>query len=128
MRAYRDSRKHDPAFREQRNWANTRSKYGLNENEFNRLLESQQGRCALCPRELDTRRVAFIDHNHRNGIVRGLLCQLCNLSISRLEMDGWLGRSLQYLESPGTGFIEINHRGDRRPRKPNFRKSANHDS
>ncbi|SEP02661.1 endonuclease domain-containing protein [Actinacidiphila rubida] len=43
-----------------------------------RLFELQEGRCACCPASPNT-----IDHDHRSGRVRGLLCTSCN----RLEAD-----------------------------------------
>lgn len=43
-----------------------------------RLFELQHGRCACCLASPNT-----IDHDHRSGAVRGLLCASCN----RLETD-----------------------------------------
>ena len=59
-------------------------KYGLSKRQFFALLESQNGRCAICQREIADSRVA-VDHNHETGEVRGLLCPQCNSGIGLLQ-------------------------------------------
>lgn len=69
-------------------------KYGLSVSEYESMLEKQNGRCAICPFEFGTERMAIarIDHCHKTGAVRGLLCGRCNSglgffkdTVSRLE-------------------------------------------
>jgi len=48
------------------------------------MFEAQEGRCAICRRELAEAR---IDHDHITGSVRGLLCQNCNAGIGMLQDD-----------------------------------------
>lgn len=50
------------------------------------MLASQEGRCAICPREL-TLVKAHTDHNHVTGRVRGLLCNSCNVALGLLDED-----------------------------------------
>jgi len=38
-----------------------------------------------------------VDHNHKTGRVRGLLCGLCNTAIGILENSGWLSQATAYL-------------------------------
>ncbi|MFG2074882.1 endonuclease domain-containing protein [Nonomuraea maritima] len=47
-----------------------RYRYGITEDDFERMLARQGGLCAIC------RAVpgAFVDHCHRTGRVRGVLC------------------------------------------------------
>jgi hypothetical protein len=40
------------------------------------LGEWQSGRCAMCGRSADLR----LDHDHKTGLVRGLLCHSCNIN------------------------------------------------
>ena len=61
-------------------------KYGLTLNDYDAMLEEQQGVCAICGGEPDTRwRMLAVDHDHATGKVRGLLCMVCNTMIGRLE-------------------------------------------
>lgn len=41
------------------------------------MLEDQDGHCAICPRTPKTKRLE-VDHDHKSGLVRGLLCWRCN--------------------------------------------------
>jgi hypothetical protein len=49
-------------------------RYGITEDDFERMLAQQGGLCAIC------RAVpgAFVDHSHETGQVRGVLCFNCN--------------------------------------------------
>ena len=86
-------------------WSALRHKYGLKQNygmtpeEYSALLERQAGRCAICRKPPQTRRLA-VDHDHKTGHIRGLLCPRCNRCIGlfqdRLDL---LQRAASYLES-----------------------------
>jgi len=56
-------------------------KYGINISDFNNLLESQEGKCAICETNNPGARGWNVDHNHKNGVVRGILCGNCNRAI-----------------------------------------------
>lgn len=68
--------------------------YGITLNEYNHMLEEQQGCCACCGRhKSEFKRRLHVDHNHTTGQVRALLCTRCNPglgyfedSIEKLEM------------------------------------------
>lgn len=47
------------------------------------MVLDQLGRCGICDMPCDLR----IDHDHRIGIVRELLCHLCNLTVGWIEKD-----------------------------------------
>jgi hypothetical protein len=54
----------------------TRAKtLGVTDDMYFAMLEQQEGRCAIphCPRRPKTRRF-HVDHDHKTGSVRGLLC------------------------------------------------------
>lgn len=67
-------------------------RHGLTLAEYNALLEAQGGLCAICRQpETWTRngvpvRLA-VDHNHRTGLRRGLLCRRCNQVLGRMLDD-----------------------------------------
>ena len=54
--------------------------YGLTVADYDRLCKAQYGVCAICKKpESECRQgVLHIDHDHTTGVVRGLLCELCN--------------------------------------------------
>jgi hypothetical protein len=70
--------------------------YGLNEEEYNNMILSQNNLCAICNKPSD--KTLHIDHDHVTGRVRGLLCSNCNLGIGLLEEDLIvLNRAIEYL-------------------------------
>lgn len=74
-------------------------KYGLTQEAHSRILESQDGKCAICRRPPVGRSLA-VDHCHRTGIVRGLLCSRCNMGIGLFADDPGLFRTcIDYLEA-----------------------------
>lgn len=56
--------------------AHLRKTYGITLVEYNELLAAQEHRCYICRRK--PRYNLDVDHNHKTGLVRGLLCKLCN--------------------------------------------------
>lgn len=81
------------------------SSYGINSDAYSEMLTSQCGVCAVCGRtpELNRKKLA-IDHCHKTGEIRGLLCSSCNIGIGNLgdDLDG-LMRAVAYLKKCGTG-------------------------
>lgn len=67
------------ARREYKRRYDLRTRYGISPEEYDSLLDSQQGKCPIC--ELPLRGTAQVDHDHESGRVRGLLCVTCNLGI-----------------------------------------------
>ena len=62
--------------------------YGIDLNTYNKLLEAQNGKCAICKNnQEDKTRVLSVDHNHTTGEVRSLLCGKCNLGLGMFNED-----------------------------------------
>jgi hypothetical protein len=79
----------------ERRRAKTFKSYGLTVDDFNILWDSQQGLCKLCGRK----KPLVIDHDHKTGKVRGLLCTRCNISIGGLgDTVESLTRAVEYLK------------------------------
>lgn len=60
-----------------------RRTYGLEHDEYERMVEAQAGRCAVCQRPT----FLVVDHDHEDGHVRGLLCRGCNVAIGFIRDD-----------------------------------------
>jgi hypothetical protein len=59
--------------------SNLKRKYGLTEEGFQAILDSQDGRCACCGTDSPGGRGTWhVDHCHETGKIRGLLCSHCN--------------------------------------------------
>lgn len=74
--------------------------YGLTQEEYDFMLEKQEGRCAICRNKPGKRRLN-VDHNHKTGQIRGLLCGRCNHKLlgSGNENSDILRRAADYLEN-----------------------------
>lgn len=64
-----------------------KSKYGIDLIGYNELLEKQGGVCAICGKVCIHKKRLSVDHNHKDGKVRGLLCDDCNNGIARFHDD-----------------------------------------
>ena len=63
-------------------------KFGIGLNEYNLLLESQDYGCVICGTKKPGGRGNFhVDHCHKTGRVRGLLCHHCNVSLGGFRDD-----------------------------------------
>ncbi len=70
---------------EQRRAYKLRSKFGVTIETYDRMLAAQNGVCAICLRACGSGRRLAVDHCHKSGAVRGLLCKACNTGIGFLE-------------------------------------------
>ena len=59
-------------------------KYGITPDDYNKMLIEQNHVCIICGNSEKDKRLA-IDHNHKTGRVRALLCQNCNMSLGYIE-------------------------------------------
>lgn len=71
---------------------------GINEEQYQVLLEKQGGKCGICHGSQTKRKTGLlmnfaVDHDHLTGEIRGLLCQDCNRGL------GLLGDTIQMLQS-----------------------------
>ena len=60
-------------------------KYGLTVYAYNQMIQRQGGGCAICQRIPLATRALCVDHCHRTGVIRGLLCDACNKSLGKFE-------------------------------------------
>lgn len=83
-----------------------RTLFSLSEADYEVMLKHQDGRCAICRKLPKNVRLA-VDHDHKTGQVRGLLCWACNSGIGKWNDDPkLLSRASDYLVSlPATGAL-----------------------
>lgn len=62
-----------------------RKQYGLTLEQYKEMFRAQKGKCAICRNKREYR--LHVDHDHKTGRVRGLLCIRCNKRL--------LGRGLE---------------------------------
>lgn len=75
-----------------------KSKFNITPEDYDRMLEDQGGRCAICKRHWSTlNRRLGIDHNHETGQIRGLLCAGCNTRLGGSEGERWIEKAAIYL-------------------------------
>ncbi len=75
-------------------------KYGISYERYLEMYLSQNGRCLIC--SFQKPRLA-IDHCHRTGVVRGLLCKKCNSALGLLNDDAKTAENAaEYLSNHGT--------------------------
>ena len=70
--------------------ANIKSRYGISPEDYNRMFDEQNGKCAICKSAEIKRKNAkrfCIDHCHSTGKVRALLCHDCNVILGKLKDD-----------------------------------------
>ena len=65
-------------------------RYGLSYEEWLQMWENQDSKCAICGDLFIKPSDAYVDHNHKTGEIRGLLCKRCNLSIGLFDDDSEL--------------------------------------
>ena len=75
--------------------------YGINLKKLKELITSQGGICQLCDRVFDgsTKNLKpHVDHDHKNGRVRGILCHRCNSGLGCFDDSlERLQRAIDYL-------------------------------
>lgn len=76
-----------PTTRRARRESHVQRTYGVGPDALAALEVFLGGRCAGCRRATGRARALAMDHNHRTGEVRGLLCSVCNRTVV-----GWAAR------------------------------------
>lgn len=61
-----------------------RKRYGIDQAVFEQIEYLQGGGCSICGKEVS---LLVVDHCHKNGQVRSLLCRECNLALAYVDED-----------------------------------------
>lgn len=78
--------------------------YDITHEDYERMLAIQNGACAICGTdETGSKDKGWfsVDHDHKTGRVRGLLCANCNVGLGNMrDSVEILKKAIQYLERP----------------------------
>lgn len=90
-------------FRNGQSWRDRRLKYlyGINQEDYNKMFKEQDGKCKICfgpPSDKYGKNLA-VDHDHKTGKVRGLLCAKCNKGLGQFNDNPELfQRAISYIK------------------------------
>jgi hypothetical protein len=74
--------------------------YGITLAEYREILAAQGGRCPICTKAL-TGWSNPVDHDHKTGVVRGILCTYCNRRRVGQQTDWEIAQRIaDYLKHP----------------------------
>ena len=75
-------------------------KFGITAEEFKSIFEKQEGCCAICGRhQLEFKKALAVDHCHKTGKIRGLLCTNCNQGLGHfMDNSELLLKAAEYLK------------------------------
>lgn len=82
-------------------------KYGIDQETYDFLKERQQSLCGICGRLFEGKISPHVDHCHKTGKVRGLLCWNCNIRLGYLESEVFRAQAEKYLQCE---YIEIKNK------------------
>lgn len=85
------------------NWR-IRRLYGISLADYNTMFEAQNGVCKICGTPPDSNgkiKRLHIDHDHKTGKVRGLLCVTCNTGLGFVEAG--VEKFINYLKGEKNG-------------------------
>jgi hypothetical protein len=76
--------------------------YGITGEQYDALYAAQGGKCYICQRANGRTKRLAVDHCHSTGVVRGLLCKMCNRDVLGHLRDSTeaLQRAIEYLGNP----------------------------
>lgn len=80
------------------------TKYNVTTEQFNAMLSEQQNKCCICHKSFQdlSQKARHIDHNHKTGQVRGILCTNCNTLLGHAKDSiNILNSAINYLTTRG---------------------------
>lgn len=117
---FREMKKSDPErYKERARGYALKRKYGITLEQYDQLLEKQNHCCAICERHKSEFKTQLaVDHSHKTGFIRGLLCTACNYRLVAKHEDGDLLRKIaDYIESPTDWVVPDSYKKPKRKRK-----------
>ena len=87
------------------NWkGGLKRNFNISDIEYNIMFNKQNGSCKICNTHQSNLKFRLcVDHNHKTGQVRGLLCSKCNSALGLLQDSSQLLRvAANYIEETNT--------------------------
>lgn len=84
-----------------------KANFGITIEDFRRMEAEQHGVCGICGKKETRKRRGSVarlsvDHHHKKGYIRGLLCTRCNTAIGLFKDDpDLLRKAIRYIEKHG---------------------------
>ena len=76
-----------------------RTRYGLSTRKFLDLIKKANYCCEICRKHLYKTQQINIDHSHKTGKVRGILCSPCNVGLGMFQDNKkFLLKAITYLQ------------------------------
>lgn len=77
-----------------------KQRYGINSKDWDKIFTVQKGRCAICNKHQSELNMSLcVDHSHKTGKVRGLLCTSCNAKLAIVEDKQFCKIAQRYLDN-----------------------------
>jgi hypothetical protein len=72
--------------------------YRMRPEDYDKMFEQQNGCCAICGiHQSELTKRLCVDHNHKTGQIRALLCSGCNQKLAAIENKGFKIAAEEYL-------------------------------
>lgn len=79
--------------------ANLKKAYGISLEDYEETLAKQGGVCKVCLGPALGKGAYHVDHDHKTGKIRGLLCHKCNVALGMVQdSKGHLVALIEYLK------------------------------
>ncbi len=96
-----------------------RKAFGITPEKYEELLQGQNCCCAICLRHYsEFKKRLAVDHCHKTGAIRGLLCIYCNRGLAAYhDKSDYFRRAADYLEQNTGLYVPENQVRPKRRRK-----------
>lgn len=69
--------------KEKHRFRHIKKTYGISKEQFDTMMSLQGGKCLICRKDDKL----HVDHCHKTGVIRGLLCSRCNMTLGKVNDD-----------------------------------------
>lgn len=79
---------------------NLKKKFGITYQEYENILKSQNNGCKICGSTHQYKKALAVDHCHKTGKIRAILCDNCNKGLGNFQdSPALLEKAIEYLKS-----------------------------